>query len=128
MLEARPHAVEAIAKTATPIRNIRRRPSESPSAPPARTRADKRIPYDTTTHCTSTRFAWKDVSSAGTATLTTVLSTNAMLEPRIVAARIHGCFALTQGDAFPRRQHQTFVTRRLHRVEDARIRTGGVRF
>src|SRR6266404_456455 len=101
MFEARPHAVEAIAKTATPIRNIRRRPSESPSAPPARTRADKRIPYDTTTHCTSTRLAWQEFSSAGTATLTTVLSTNAMLDPRIVAAKIHGCLALAHGEAIP---------------------------
>src|SRR6266436_710870 len=35
---------EALVKTATPIINIRRRPKESPRAPPARMRADKRIP------------------------------------------------------------------------------------
>jgi hypothetical protein len=90
MLAARPHAADAAAKIPTPIRNIRRRPNKSPSAPPARINADKSIPYDSTTHCTSKTLALKLVCNAGMATLTTVLSTKAILEPRIVAVRIHG--------------------------------------
>src|SRR5262245_7405428 len=42
-------------------------------------------------------FAWKLAWRAGIATLTIVLSMNAMLEARMVAARIHGCAALAQG-------------------------------
>src|SRR5882724_11843786 len=42
------------------------------------------------THWTSTTLAWKALWNFGAATLTTVPSIKAMLEPRIVAARIHG--------------------------------------
>jgi hypothetical protein len=102
MFEAKPQAIEAAAKIPTPSRNIERRPNKSPREPPTRIKAPKNNPYDSTTHCTPTtvacRFAWSD----GKATLTTVLSMNAMLEPRIVAARIqrrdcavHGTSVLT---------------------------------
>src|SRR6516225_8335811 len=97
MLEAKPQAVDAPAKIPTPIRNILRRPNRSPSAPPARMIDDKTIPYDSTIHCTSTTLAWKVVCNVGTATLTTVLSMNAMLEPRIVAARIQGPLVAVRG-------------------------------
>src|SRR5215469_6694461 len=101
MLEARPHAVDATAKIAAPTRNISRRPNRSPSAPPAKIKAERKIPYDSTTHCTSKTLAPNAVCNAGTATLTTVLSTKAMLEPKIVAARIHGRFASAQGAEAP---------------------------
>ncbi len=41
------------------------------------------------THCTCASVAPSAVCSAGSATFTTVPSMNAMLEPRMVAARIH---------------------------------------
>src|SRR5215470_7896690 len=41
-------------------------------------------------------LAWKVAWKAGIATFTTVLSINAMLEARIVAARIHGCASFLQ--------------------------------
>src|SRR5690349_4288116 len=44
-------------------------------------------------------FAWKVLWSMGIATLTTVESMNAILDPRIVAARIQGCAASQQGAA-----------------------------
>src|SRR3954447_6790881 len=49
------------------------------------------------THWTSTTVAWRLDWSAGSATLTTVLSMNAMLEPRMVAARIQGPASGRQG-------------------------------
>src|ERR1700680_3562727 len=73
MLGAKPQAAEATAKITTPIRKTKRRPNLSPRAPPTRIREDREIPYDSITHCT----------------LMTVLSMKAMLDPRIVAARIH---------------------------------------
>src|SRR5215472_6660687 len=97
MLEAKPQAVDAPAKIPTPIKNILRRPNRSPSAPPARIMDDKKIPYDSTIHCTSTTLAWNVACNVGTATLTTVLSMNAMLEPRIVAARIQGPVVAVRG-------------------------------
>src|SRR5262249_1812393 len=65
--------------------NIIRRPRESPSAPPTKIRAERNSPYDSITHCKSTTVAPRLDCSAGRATLTTVLSINAMLEPRMVA-------------------------------------------
>src|SRR5882762_5990016 len=50
------------------------------------------------THWTSTRLALSSRCSAGSATLTTVPSMNAMLEPRIVAARIHGVVSGSHGE------------------------------
>jgi len=75
-------------------------------------RADKKNPVrlDYPLHIDQV-FAWKDVSSAGTAyVLTTVLSTNAMLETED-RRRQNPRFAFAferHGDAFPRRQHQNF--------------------
>src|SRR4051812_42355419 len=51
------------------------------------------------THWTSMTVAFRLACSAGKATLTTVPSMNAMLEPRIVAARIQGPEVLGQGAA-----------------------------
>src|SRR6266699_3373841 len=87
MFEATPQAIEAAAKIPTPTRNINRRPNKSPKEPPTRIKAPKNNPYDSTTHCTPTTVAWRIAWSVGRATLTTVLSIKAMLEPRIVAAR-----------------------------------------
>src|SRR5260221_14007311 len=51
------------------------------------------------THWTSTRLALSSRCSAGRATFTTVPSMNAMLEARIVAARIHGAVVGGHGEA-----------------------------
>src|SRR6266851_10251425 len=97
MFEAKPQAIEAVAKIPTPTRNINRRPNKSPKEPPTRIKAPKNNPYDSTTHCTPTTVAWRLAWSAGRATLTTVLSIKAMLEPRIVAARIQRLACATHG-------------------------------
>src|SRR5262249_42120996 len=94
---ARPHQTDAMAKMATPVQKIRRRPKRSLIDPPTRISAARNNAYDSTTHCTSTTVALRFSCNAGIATLTTVPSINAMLEPRIVAARIHGASALVQG-------------------------------
>src|SRR5580765_1347774 len=46
--------------------------------------------YASTTHCTWLTVACNEDCRAGRATLTTVPSINAMLEPRMVAASTHG--------------------------------------
>src|ERR1700688_1304098 len=97
MFEAIPQPTEATAKIATPTTNIRRRPSRSPSEPPTRINAPRNSPYDSTPHCTSTTVARNVAWIAGKATLTTVLSMNAMLEPRMVATRIHTLASGLQG-------------------------------
>src|ERR1700676_2752762 len=89
MLGAKPQAAEATAKITTPIRKTKRRPNLSPRAPPTRIREDRKIPYDSITHCTSMTVARNALWNFGAATLMTVLSMKAMLDPRIVAARIH---------------------------------------
>src|SRR5262245_51173488 len=61
-------------------------------------RAERKRAYDSTIHCTSATEACKSLCSIGSATLTTVPSIKAMLEPRIVAARIHGSLLDVQGD------------------------------
>src|SRR6266576_441386 len=86
-----------MAKRVTPDTKIRRRPKRSPVEPPTRMSAPRKRPYDSTTHCTSMTVALKLACRAGRATLTTVLSMNAMLLPRMVAARIHGSAFDAQG-------------------------------
>src|SRR5579862_9969157 len=103
MLSEKPQPAEATANATTPNKNIARRPTASPSAPPTRIRAERNNPYDSMTHCTSTTVAWRLDCRAGKATLTTVLSMNAMLEPRIVADRIHGRDFSRHGAAAPLR-------------------------
>src|SRR5437660_8695524 len=97
MLCASPQPMDDNTKTPIPARKTRLRPNKSPSAPPTRINAPKKSPYDSTTHCTSTTVAPRLCCSAGRATLTTVLSINAMLEARIVAVRIHGPASSVQG-------------------------------
>src|SRR5467141_331671 len=65
------------------------RPRVSPGEPRSSRSAASKSAYASTTHCTSTAVALRLVCSAGSATLTTVPSMNTMLDPRIVAARIH---------------------------------------
>src|ERR1700683_671797 len=87
---AAPHHADAAANTHTPNRNIRRRPNVSPSEPPTRISEPSNSKYASTTHCKSVTVAPKLVCKAGSATFTTVLSMKAILEPSIVATRIHG--------------------------------------
>src|SRR3984893_14793111 len=102
MFGARPQPTEATAKTITPTRNIRLRPNRSPSEPPTRINAPRSNPYASTTHWMSVTVPRRLDWSAGSATLTTVLSIKAMLEPRIVTARIHGPASDVQGTvAYP---------------------------
>src|SRR5438874_9518165 len=86
---ANPHHADAAAKMTTPTRNTRRRPNRSPAAPPTNKRAARKSAYASTTHWTSVRLAESSRCSAGSATLTTVPSMNAMLDAMIVVARIH---------------------------------------
>src|SRR5207248_10910696 len=53
------------------------------------------------THCTSVTVALSALCNAGNATLTTVPSMKAMLEPRIVATSTQGPTALSHGDTGP---------------------------
>src|SRR6266536_3382399 len=86
MFRAKPHHPEAAANAATPKTYTLRRPKMSPREPHTRSSAANIKAYDSTTHCTSATEAWKAFCSAGSATLTTVPSINAMLDPRMVAA------------------------------------------
>src|SRR5580658_4739107 len=86
MFRARPHHADAAANTATPKTYTLRRPKISPSDPPTSSSAANIRAYDSTIHCTSATDAWKAFCRAGSATLTTVPSINAMLDPRMVAA------------------------------------------
>src|SRR6266480_5142797 len=97
MLEADPQAIEAAAKIPTPTKNIDRRPNKSPREPPTRIKAPSNNPYDSTTHCTPTTVAWSFDWIDGRAIFTTVLSMKAMLEPRMVAARIQLPAWVSQG-------------------------------
>src|SRR5580693_7384401 len=101
MLEASPQPAEAAAKITTPSKNINRRPKRSPNEPPTKISAARNNPYDSTTHCRSTTVARKFACSAGNATFTTVLSINAMLDPSIVATRIHFRASAAQGTPPP---------------------------
>ena len=69
---------------------MRLRPKRSPSAPPVSISAERNSEYASTTHCTSSSVAFIRDCRAGNAMLTTVPSMKAMLDPRMVAARIHG--------------------------------------
>ena len=96
---ARPHQTEAAAKSATPIAKMRRLPYRSPSAPPTSRSAASSSAYDSTIHCASAAVAPNATCSAGNATFTTVPSMKTMLDPRIVAARIHGPSRRSHGAA-----------------------------
>src|ERR1700679_2669459 len=85
----KPHHMDAIVKTITPIRNARRRPNKSPIEPPTRMSAPRSKPYDSITHCASITVAPRLDWRAGNATFTIVLSMKAMLDARMAAARIH---------------------------------------
>src|SRR6266566_9618442 len=76
---------------------MRLRPNKSPSDPPTRISAARKSEYASTTHCTWVALAFKSVCSTGSATLTTVPSMNAMLDPRMVAASTHGPISLVLG-------------------------------
>ena len=68
-----------------------------------------------TTHCTSASVAPSADCSAGSATLTTVPSMKAMLEPRMVAARIHGAAGCSRMLTW-RCEDRSFVARRRGEV------------
>jgi hypothetical protein len=87
---ASPHAIDARANTTVPMANTRRRPKWSPSDPPTRINAASIRLYASTTHCTPSTLACSSRCSTGSATFTTVVSMNTMLDPRIVAASTHG--------------------------------------
>src|SRR6202171_6563238 len=99
MFGASPQPTEATANTVTPSRNILLLPNRSPSEPPTRIKAPRNNPYASTTHCMSMTVPPRLFCSAGKATFTTVLSMNAMLDPSIAAARIHGPELLVHGMA-----------------------------
>ncbi len=87
-LVARPHATEASPKIAVPATYVRRRPNLSPNAPPIRMQPASTRAKASITHCASSLVARSWRWMTGSATLTTVESTNAMLEPTTVVATI----------------------------------------
>src|SRR5262245_25071000 len=97
MSGASPHASEAAAKTSVPAMKMRLRPRRSPSEPPTSTREDRKREYDSTIHCAPATEAPRSCWRTGSATLTTMPSMNAMLEPRIVAVRTQRAAAGLQG-------------------------------
>jgi hypothetical protein len=82
------HSTEQTPKPATPTANTRRSPKMSPSDPPSRINEPSVSRYALVTHCWPAspppRLRWID----GRATLTTLLSRIAMLDPRIVATSV----------------------------------------
>ncbi|AXE87553.1 hypothetical protein C1703_21365 [Streptomyces sp. Go-475] len=84
-----PHSSEATANHTTPTTNTFRRPNRSPSAPPSRISPASVTMYALTVHCRAARSASRSRPMRGRATLTTVESSSAMLEPRTVVSRIH---------------------------------------
>src|SRR5262245_10825916 len=76
---------------------MRRRPRRSPKEPPTSRSAERRSAYASTTHWTSATVAPRSRCSAGRATLTTVPSMKARLEPRTVVASTHGRAASAHG-------------------------------
>src|SRR5258708_7321741 len=93
ILGASPHATEPAVNTATPIAKMRLRPNRSPRAPPVSMSEATKSVYASTTHCTSEMVAPIVACRAGSAMFTTVPSMNAMLEPRMVAARTRRRFS-----------------------------------
>ena len=74
-------AADVATNTATPSRNTRLRPKRSPSAPPTSNNAARNSAYASMIHCASAPLASRLRWIAGSATLTTVPSMKAMLEP-----------------------------------------------
>ena len=77
---ASPQAIDANAKTLTPIIKIRRRPKRSPAAPPISSNADMHSVYALITHCIAESEVFKSASMRGNATLTTDSSTKAIVD------------------------------------------------
>ncbi len=84
-----PHSSEAAANHTTPTTKVLRRPYRSPSEPPSRISPASVSMYALTVHWSAARSASRSRPMRGRATLTTVESSIAMLEPRTVVSRIH---------------------------------------
>src|SRR4029450_2935942 len=81
------HISEVAPKAATPATKTRRRPKMSPSEPPI-SRNDPRVRREASTaHCCVDRPAFRSSAIAGSATLTTVPSRNAIPDPRMHTTR-----------------------------------------
>src|SRR6185503_6184938 len=78
---------DAAVKMMTPSENTRRRPYRSPAAPPASISAPSVSVYALRIHCEPRTDVFRSACRSGRATLATEPSMNAMLDPRIVAAR-----------------------------------------
>jgi hypothetical protein len=86
---AKPHTTDALAKMITPNRKLFLRPYRSPKDPPKSNSEDNDKAYASTIHCSDAPDAWNADCKAGSATLMTVPSMNAMLEPKIAAVSTH---------------------------------------
>ena len=75
---ARPHSREATAKVATPIMNIRRYPTRSPSRPPVTMPLAYMNAYPPTISCRAASLTCRSRCSEGAATFTTQMSKPAM--------------------------------------------------
>ena len=72
-----------------PAANTRRRPSRSASEPAASTSAASDSAYASITHCRSLKLAPRSARIAGSATLTTVMSSSSMKVAADTAIRVH---------------------------------------
>ncbi len=79
------HSADASPKSVTPSVNIRTSPKMSPSEPPRRISEPSVSRYASTTHCCEASPPPRSRWIAGSATFTTVMSMNAIDDPRIVA-------------------------------------------
>ena len=75
---ASPQTSDAAEKSATPIMNIRRRPSRSAARPPSSRRPPNVIVYAISTHCSVFSETCSDVLIDGSATLTIETSSTVM--------------------------------------------------
>src|SRR5581483_1662670 len=83
------HSREAAPNAPTPSANTRRSPKMSPSDPPSRTNEPSVSRYALATHCWPARPPPRLRWIEGSATLTTLLSRMAMLDPRTVATSVN---------------------------------------
>src|SRR3954451_14693973 len=79
---------DVVPKPASPTAKIRRRPSRSPSEPPTSSKETSVSRKPVTIHCWVARPASRSSPIAGSATLTTVPSTNTTAEPRTHAISV----------------------------------------
>ena len=90
------HSAEARANTATPTMNRRTRPYRSDNEPLSRIKDESVTMYPLTIHCMPDSPVPRSSWMAGSATVTTVESRNAIPDPRTVASSVHRAAGVPQ--------------------------------